>query len=64
MPRGFAILLAMGVLIITMPLNLWFIGIPLGVVLWILGAALTQWDEAWFDAGHRHLLQPGVYETL
>ena len=64
MPRGFAIVLSTAVMIITMPMNLWFVGLPLGLIFWVLGATLTRWDEAWFEAGHRHLIQPGVLGTL
>lgn len=64
LPRPFAILLAMLVLVISMPMGLWYLGIPLGVVAWGVGSWLTRLDPAWFELGRIHIRQPSVFERL
>ena len=63
LPRGAAILILMATLLISISMELWFIGLPLGGVCWLLGRWLTRQDPAWFDIGRAHLFTPSKYEV-
>ena len=62
MPRNAAILLLMLTFIITLPLELWFLGIPFGLAGWWVGSRMTRIDPYWFELGRVHLRQPSRFE--
>jgi type IV secretion system protein VirB3 len=57
-PRTFAILLWMFVMILSIPLHLFYIGIPFGIFTHSLAAWLTKRDPHFFEVLVRHLRQP------
>lgn len=62
-PRRFAILNTTFTLMIALGLKLWWLGIPLGVVIHVAAIALTRRDPIWFEVFKRHLRQPSELDV-
>lgn len=56
-PRTFAILNGMFAMILSVPLGLFYVGVPLGIFLHALAAWLTKRDPHFFEVLMRHLRQ-------
>jgi type IV secretory pathway TrbD component len=57
-PRTFFILNGMTGVILTIPLQLFYIGIPLAIILHTIAAWFTRRDPHFFEILMRHLRQP------
>jgi type IV secretory pathway TrbD component len=60
-PRAFAIMNATMATVISMPLQLWYIGIPLGIIVHGVAAYLCKRDPYFFQILVRHLKQPSYW---
>ena len=62
-PRPVAVILVAFTMIVSGPLGMWFLGIPLGIFFYVVARALSQWEELWFEIGRLHLLLPSIFEV-
>lgn len=62
-PRPIGVALVAFVMIVSGPMGMWFLGIPLGILFYVIARALSQWESLWFEIGRAHLLLPSVFET-
>ncbi len=60
-PRPFAIMNATIAAVISMPLQLYYIGIPLGIIVHGVAAWLTKRDPYFFSTLVRHMKQPSYW---
>jgi type IV secretion system protein VirB3 len=61
-PRGFAIINATLAAVISLPLGLPILGIPLGIAAHAIAAWMTKRDPYFFDVLLRHLRQPPYWD--
>ena len=54
-PRSFALTNMTLTGVLTLGLGVWWLSIPLGLMLHTLATFLTGQDPMWFDVGKRHL---------
>ena len=57
-PRTFGILNIVLSLVVALGLHVWWLGIPLGLVVHGVALAMTKRDPAWFDILRAHVRQP------
>lgn len=62
-PRPFAIVNGTAAAALTLGLQVWWLGIPLGLGLHIAAVALTKADPHWFDVFKRQVRHPKHMEA-
>lgn len=62
-PRGFMILNATVAAAITLGLHVWWIGLPLGLIVHSVAYAMTKRDSYFFDVLRRHVRHPAFFES-
>ena len=62
-PRTFGILNVVLALVIALGLHVWWLGIPLGLIVHAAAMAMTRRDPQWFDVFRRHVRQPTFLDT-
>ena len=62
-PRPIAVALVGFVMIVSGPMGMWFLGIPLGILFFVIARALSSWEALWFEIGLAHLRLPSIFEA-